>query len=185
MGDGLILFFADAAHAGAEAHAEPAVAGVLTATVWVSLSMLVLIGIMVWKKVPAMVAGMLDARIATIRGQLAEAATLRAEAEALRGEYQARLAALDSEAADMRARAEQEAKTIVDSAKQDVKALIGRRQKMAEDRIAAAERAAIADVRASVARSAAAAAEQLIRKDHDAASDRALVDQAISGIDRL
>lgn len=185
MADGLILVLSEAAHAGAEAHAEPAVAGVLNATVFVSLAMLVLIGIMVWKKVPAMIGAMLDARIAAIRAQLDEAAALRAEAEALRGEYQARLAALEGEASDMRQRAEQEAALIVDAAKKDVKTLIARRQKMAEDRIAAAERAAIADVRASVARSAAAAAATLIADGHDAASDRALVDQAIGEISRL
>lgn len=185
MADGLILLLSEAAHAGAEAHAEPAVAGVLNATVWVSLSMLVLIGIMVWKKVPAMVGAMLDSRIAAIRTQLDEAAALRAEAEALRGEYQARLAALDGEAADMRARAEQEAAAIVQGAKQDVKMLIARRQKMAEDRIAAAERAAIADVRASVSQSAVGAARSLIASGHDAAQDRALVDQAIGDITRL
>ena len=46
----------------------------------------------------------------------------------------------------------------------------------------AAERAAIADVRATAARAAAAAAAQIIGSHHDAAADRALVDQTIAGL---
>nr|GFD60332.1 hypothetical protein [Tanacetum cinerariifolium] len=36
---------------------------------------------MIWRKVPAMVAKMLDQRIAAVRDQLAEATKLRADAE--------------------------------------------------------------------------------------------------------
>jgi F-type H+-transporting ATPase subunit b len=53
---------------------------------------------------------------------------------------------------------------------------------MAEDKIAAAERQALDDVRARAARAAAAAAEALIRSEMDAASDRALVDKTIAGL---
>jgi F-type H+-transporting ATPase subunit b len=170
---------------GGEAHAEPAVAGVLTATVWVSLSMLVLIGIMVWKKVPTMIAGMLDGKIAQIRSQLDEASNLRKEAEALRGEYQAKIAALEGETAAMRARAEAEADELIARAKVDATALIARRQKMAEDRIAAAERQAVADVRATASRAAVAAAGSIIAEQHDASADRPLIDRAIADVGQL
>lgn len=173
------------AEAGGEAHAEPAVAGVLTATVWVSLAMLVLVGIMLWKKVPAMIGGMLDSKIAQIRAQLDEASAIRMEAEDLRAEYQAKLAALDGETAEIRARAEQEAQNLVAKAKEDTSALIVRRQRMAEDRIAAAERAALAEVRAVASQSAVAAARTIIAADHDAKADQPLVDHAIADIARI
>lgn len=182
MADAIYLMLAESAHAGAEAHAEPAVFGILNATVWVSLAMLLLIGVMVWKKVPAMVGAMLDSRIAAIRAQLDEAAALRREAEALRGEYQAKLAALDAEADAMRQRAEQDAAALVSKAKDDVKTLIARRQKMAEERIAAAERAAIGDVRSAAANAAVAAARDLIATGHGADADQPLVDDAIAAL---
>ena len=47
---------------------------------WVSLSMAVLIGVIIWKKVPGMIAGGLDDRISAIKHQLDEAKALRAEA---------------------------------------------------------------------------------------------------------
>ena len=177
---------AEVAHAGAEVHhAEPAIAGIFNATVIVSIAMLALIGIMLWKKVPALVAGMLDSRIAQIRAQLDEAADLRKEAEALRGEYEAKIKALDSETAAMRNRAEQEAAQMLAKAEEDVKALVVRRQRMAEDRIAAAERSAVAEVRDAASRAAVAAARDLIADKHDGTADKPLVDRAIADIARI
>ena len=53
---------------------------------------------------------------------------------------------------------------------------------LAEDKIAAAERTAIAEVRAKAANAATAAAAALIAERHDAAADQLLVDKAIGGI---
>lgn len=174
------------AHGGAAAehHAEPSALG-MGPGAWVALAMLILIGIMLWKKVPAMIGAMLDSKIATIRQQLDEAAALRTEAEALKAEYQQRLSALDAETAALRERAQIEADAVVAKAQQELQQLIARRQKMAEDRIAAAERTAIADVREQATRAAVAAATQLIAERHDAASDRALIDAAIAQVVRV
>lgn len=167
-----------------EGHTDPQALG-LDATAWVSLAMLIFIAVLLWKKVPSAVGGALDKRIAGIRAQLDEAAKLRAEAETLRGEYEAKLSAAAKEAEDMRLRAEEEADQILAQAKQDATDLIARRQKMAEDKIAAAERAAVAQVRAKAAQAATAAAEMLIVEHHDSASDKALVDSAIKGLGSL
>lgn len=168
----------------AEGVAEPASFGFVTATVWVSVAMAIFIGILLWKKVPAMVAGILDNKIAEISKQLTEAEQLRLDAESLKAEYEAKLAAAAKEADDMRARAEAEAETLVAKAKADATALIGRRKQMAEDRIAAAEATALSEVRAATAKAATAAAAALIADKHDAAADKALVDQAIAGVAR-
>ena len=165
--------------AAAEHHVEPSALG-MDAAGWVSLAMIVLLAIMVWKKVPALIAGGLDKKIADIRAQLDEAASLRAEAEKLRGEYQAKVKAAEGEAAAMRARAEEEAEAILAKAKSDTSDLIARRQKMAEDRIGAAERAALAEVREKAATAATAAAASLIADKHDRATDKALIDKTIS-----
>ncbi len=166
--------------AGHEApRLEPKALG-LDATAWVALAMLVVIGLMLWKKVPAVVAAALDRKIAGIRGQLDEARSLRAEAEALKAEYEAKAAAAGAEADAIRAQAAHEADAILAKARTDADALVERRARMAEDKIGAAERAAIADVRARAARAAAAAAATLIGESHDAAADRGLVDRTIA-----
>ena len=171
-------------HGEAEHHAPPAVAGILDATVFVSLAMAVFIAILLWKKVPGLIVGGLDKQIAAIRTRLEEAKAIRAEAEALRDEYARKLASVDTEVAGMMSQAEHEAQAIVAKAGEDAEALVARRTRMAEDKIAAAERAAVDEVRARAAAAAAAAAEQLIRERLDEAQDRKLVDQAIGGLNR-
>lgn len=175
--------------AGADApadayHGSPTAFG-LDATVWVSIAMLTVIAIMVWKKVPAAIGRALDAKIDGIRAQLEEASKLRAEAEALKAEYEAKSAAAGAEAATMVERARQEADAILRQAESDAAALVERRTRMAEDKIAAAERAAVGEVRARAATAAAAAAEQLIRAHHDAAADKAMIDRTIADMGRL
>jgi F-type H+-transporting ATPase subunit b len=160
---------------------EPTAFG-LDATAWVSLAMIVVFAIFLWKKVPGAIASALDKKIATIRAQLAEAEQLRKEAEALRAEYQAKSDAATAEAATMIERARHEADAIVAQAETDTAALIERRTRMAEDKIAAAERHAVEEVRARAARAAAAAAASLISQEMNADTDRALVDRTIAGL---
>lgn len=162
-------------------HVDPAALG-MNATAWVSLAMLAVIAIMLWKKVPSAIGGALDRKIATIRQQLDEAAALRAEAEALKAEYVAKSKAAAKEAKDILAHAEEEAAAILDKAEADAAALVERRTRMAKDKIAAAERAAIDEVRAKAATAAAAAAAALIAEGHDAKADKPIVDATISGL---
>lgn len=181
MADVLLLLAAAAEHGEAVAeHAVPNAFG-LNPAAWVSLAMIVLLGVAVWKKVPALLSGMLDKSISEIRHQLDEAKQLRAEAEALRKEYADKIAGAEKDAAAMLDHARHEAEAIVAKAEADTTAVIARREKMAEDKIGAAERAAVADLRARAADAAASAAGRLIASKHDASADKALVDQAIAG----
>ena len=171
---------AEVGHAPAE-HAEPTALG-LTPTGWVALAMIAVFAIFLWKRVPAAVAKALDQQIATIRNRLDEAASLREEAESLKKKYQKKSKAADKEAAAMIDRAKHEAEAIVAKADADAKALVERRTRMAEEKIAAEERAAINQLRASAAAAAASAAEKVIAERHDAQADSKLVDQAIAGL---
>lgn len=164
-----------------EHHVDPT-ALYMNGAGWVALAMIVVIVMMIVKKVPAMIGAALDRKIASIRVQLDEASKLRAEAEKLKAEYERRAAAAAAEAEAMLGHAREEADAIVVKAKSDAAALIERRGKMAEDKIAAAERAAIAEVRAKAATAATAAAASLIQKSHDATADKALIDHTIADI---
>ncbi|HEV2079408.1 MAG TPA: F0F1 ATP synthase subunit B, partial [Allosphingosinicella sp.] len=101
------------AHGGSgEHHVDPTALG-LNATAWVALAMLVVIALLLWKKVPAAIGRALDKKIAGIREQLDEAAQLRAEAEAIKAEYEAKAAQAGAEAELMLERARDEADAIV------------------------------------------------------------------------
>ena len=169
------------AHEGVVPHTDPKAVG-MDATAWVSLAMAVFILILVIKKVPGLIGGALDGRIAQIKTQLEEASKLRAEAEALKAEYEARLAAAAGEAEAMRKSAEHEAETLLEDAKANAVALVARRHKMAEDKIGAAERAAVAAIRTKAVNAATGAAAALIVQGHDARADKLLIDDAIKGL---
>jgi F-type H+-transporting ATPase subunit b len=149
---------------------------------WVAVAILFVFALLIWKKVPAAIGRALDSKIALIREQLAEAETLRREAEALKAEYESKAASVDKDREAMLDRARHEADEIVAKAKKDVEALIDRRTRMAQDKIAAEERAAIDQLRTAAADAAARAAAKIITEHHDVETDRSLVDQAIKEI---
>jgi F-type H+-transporting ATPase subunit b len=169
----------ETSHSGDAVHAVPSALG-LDATMWVALAMLIVIALAIWKKIPALIGGMLDKQIAGIRDQLDAATNLRKEAEGIKAEYQAKAKQAAKDAAAMKLAAEAEAKDIVAKAKTDATALIARRTAMAEQKIAAAEIAAVADVRAKAALTASTAAALLIADKHDGKADKGLVDRAIA-----
>src|SRR5690349_3538093 len=151
---------------------------------WVALAVLIVFALLIWKKVPGAVGRALDSKIALIREQLAEAEALRKEAEALKSEYEAKAASADKDREALLERARHEATEIVAKAKTDAEALIGRRTRMAEEKIAAEERAAVEQLRSAAADAATKAAARIIAERHDAPTDAKLVDQAIGEIGR-
>jgi len=174
--------FVEEGHGETVAHAQPELLG-LVPFQWVSISMAVLLLIAFgYAKVHKTIAAGLDGKIADIRRNLDEAKALRAEAEALRAEYAAKIAGAENDAAAMLDNARTEADAIVAKAESDTAAMIGRREQMARDKIGAAERQAVADLRARAADASTAAAAMLIADRHDAAADAAMADQVIAAI---
>ncbi|WP_010164402.1 F0F1 ATP synthase subunit B family protein [Sphingomonas sp. PAMC 26617] len=167
-----------------ELHHEPTALGI-NAAGWVALSMLVVFAILLWQKVPGMVAKMLDGQIEKIKSQLDKASRLRAEAEAMLTAAKQRDAASAGDAAAIVKHAEAEAAAMLAKAEADLTELVARRQTMAQDQIAAAQRGAIAEVRAQAADAAARAASSIIAERHGADADKALVDRTIAGLGRL
>ncbi len=163
-------------------HAQPTAFGFLTAPMAISLAMIFVIALMIWKKVPAAIGRALDSKIALIRDQLAEAEALRKEAEAIKAEYQKKASSAEAEAAAMIERARHEANAIVAKAETDADALVARRTRMAEDKIAAEERAAVTQLRASAADAAVRASARIISERLDADADERLIDRSIGDL---
>ncbi len=152
--------------------------------VYVGLTIFLLLAVFV-AKAPKRITDALDARIAETRRTLDEAKALRAEAEALLADAKRRQAASVNDAKAIIDHAQQEAGDLIAQAEHDAADLIVRRTHMAEDKIAAAERTAVAEVRARAASAATTAATTLIAETHSAAADKALIDSSIAGIGRL
>ena len=170
---------------GESNHPDPSIGGIFNGTVIVSLAMLVFFLIVAWKGGVRAITRGLDGQIAAIRTQLDEARALRGEAEALRDEYARKMTDAEGNAREMIAHAEAESEGLVAQAKLDAADLVDRRARMASDKIAAAERQALADVRARAAAAATRAATAIIAARVDAGADKALVDRTIAGLGRL
>jgi F-type H+-transporting ATPase subunit b len=160
-------------------HLEPTLLGLgPEGWVYVGLTIFFLLAIFV-AKAPKKVVDVLDARIAETVRALNEAKTLRAEAEALLADAKAQQAQSAKDAEAIITQAKVEAQEMVAALEAGATDLIARRQKMAQDKIGAAERTAIAELRRNAASAATMAAASLIAQTHDAAADKALVNDTI------
>lgn len=176
------LLLSAAAEAAGHGELEPTLLG-LNAEDWVYTGITIFFVIAIFVvKAHRIVIAKLDEQIAETRKSLDEAKAIRGEAEALLAAARQQEADSAKEAAGIVAHAKTEAEAIVAKAEADTTALIARREKMAEDKIGAAERAAVADLRVQAADAAAAAAQSLIQARHDAKADKKLVDEAIGAI---
>ena len=151
------------------------------AAFWATIALFVFIGVVLYFKVPGMIGKALDGRIAAIEKELAEAERLRQEAKFLLEEYEAKRQAAATEAESIVAAAREEAFRMTADAKTSLEALIVRRTKAVEDKIAQAESQAVAEVRSRSADVAVEAARVLLTRQMTSKGD-ALVDQAIKDV---
>jgi F-type H+-transporting ATPase subunit b len=132
------------------------------------------------KKLWGALAGMLDDRAAKVRAELEEAARLRQEAEAMLRDAEKRREEALREAQALIAGAKTEAERVAAAAATEAEASAKRREQMAMDRIAAAEKAAVDEVRTTAAEVATVAARQVIAEGLSAEADAHLIDHAIT-----
>ena len=149
------------------------------AEMWVAVGLLIFIGLMLYLKIPAMVAKGLDSRGAAIQAQLDEAQQLRAEAQALLDSIRVQRDEAEKLATQMLKDAQAEAKRLEADAKVRLEEQIVRRSELATRRIALAETQAAAEVKAAAADMAAQMAETVLIKRLDGAKSDPLIDQGI------
>lgn len=148
-------------------------------TFWVAVGTVLFILVLIWRKVPGMVARMLDERAAGIKAELDEAKRLREEAEVLLKQYRAKTAGAQQEAQAIIDAAKASAERMAADARVQLQQQIERRGKMAEQKIAQAEAEAIAEVRAAATAAAGRAAAEVIGKHMTEAKGDELIDGAI------
>ena len=89
----------------------------MDATFWALVGLIIFLGIVVYAKVPGMIAGALDKRADQIRNELEEAKRLREEAQQLLAEYQRKRKEAEQEASDIVAAAKRDADLLREEAK--------------------------------------------------------------------
>jgi F-type H+-transporting ATPase subunit b len=149
---------------------------------WVAIAFLIFVGLLLKLGVPNLLFKALDDRSARIKAELDEALKLRKEAEGVLAEYRRRQGEAEKTAESIILNARVEADRIAAEAQTKVEEFIARRTKMAETKIAQAEAQALADVRATAADVAIAAAEAILVKTTHGAAAEALVTKGIGDL---
>ncbi|HUB13702.1 MAG TPA: F0F1 ATP synthase subunit B [Acetobacteraceae bacterium] len=146
---------------------------------WVAAAFIIFF-VLFGRKLWAALAGMLDDRAAKVRAELDEAARLRREAEAMLNDAEQRRADALAEAKALIEGAQAEAARAAAAATAEAEASARRREQMALDRIAAAEKAAVDEVRLTAVDVATSAARQVIAEGLSSDADAHLIDHAIT-----
>ncbi|MEQ1709697.1 MAG: ATP F0F1 synthase subunit B [Terricaulis sp.] len=154
------------------------------ATFFALVAFVLFFGVLIWLKVPGMILSALDARGQAIAKELHDARRLREEAEKLLAEYRAKRAAAEAEAKVIVDTAKEQATVVAEETRTQMMAAMARRERQAEDRIAAAGTKAADEVRAAAAEAAIAAAEKLIRAQMTDASQAKLVSAGVAEMAR-
>jgi F-type H+-transporting ATPase subunit b len=127
-------------------------------------------------------AGMLDARAASVRAEIDEAARLKSEAEAMLKDAEVTRTKAHSDAKSLIEGAAAEAARVAEATRAEAEASAKRREQMALDRIAAAQKQAVDEVRTAAAEVATIAARQVIAEGLSPETSAALIDHAIAGL---
>lgn len=133
-------------------------------TTWAFVGLVLFLIVIGYFGVYGMVGKMLDKRAEAVNAELGEAQRLRKEAEALLAEYQQKRVAAEKDAAEIIAHAEAEAKRMTADAEVALKELIEHRTRTVELKIAHAEAAAVAEVKAVAIDMAIAASKRLLEE---------------------
>src|SRR5260221_14258291 len=108
----------------------------LDAPFWALVALILFLALVLYLKVPRLIADMLDKRSAAIREDLDRAAQLRKDAEELLVEYQRKAKDAEKEAAAIIDQARREADALGAEAEARANEYVERRQRLAEQKIA-------------------------------------------------
>lgn len=152
------------------------------ATFFAFVGFVIFLAIVVYLKVPGMMAKSLDDRADQIRNELAEAKRLREEAQHLLAEYQRKRKEAEAEAAHIVAAAEREAEMLTAEAKRKTEEFVANRTALSEQKIKQAEVDAMKAVRSAAVDLAITAAETVLAKQADAKVQSELFGNAVGEV---
>jgi len=149
----------------------------------VTIAFILFVGVLLYFKVPGLLAGLLDKRAEGIKSELEQARALREEAQTILASYERKQQEVKDQSVRIIDAAKTEAETAAAVAREELKATIARRLLAAEDQIKSAQNAVVKDVRDRAVSVAIAAAGDVIAKTMAAADSNALIDAAIGDVE--
>jgi F-type H+-transporting ATPase subunit b len=150
-------------------------------TFWVAIALVIFVAA-AFKPVSKMTTGGLDTRADKIRNELEEAEKLREEAQELLASYERKQRQAAKDVEDITDHARKEAERMAEHAAEALDISLARREKMALERIAQAEAAAIDKVRDAAVDIAMDAANEVLAGTVTGAKADKMIDAAIRDI---
>ncbi len=150
----------------------------------VLIAFVIFIGVLLYFKVPGMLAKMLDARADNVRTELETARALREEAQTILAEFERKQKDVQEESQRIVAQAKTDAEAAAVQAKEDLQASIERRLKAAADQIASAEEAVVKEVRDRAVQVAVAAAADVVRQGMTPADADAMIGESLKVVEQ-
>jgi F-type H+-transporting ATPase subunit b len=129
---------------------------------WVAIGFICFVLLLIYLGAHRKIVDSLDGRQTRIKSELDQARRLREEAQALLAEFERKGREAEKEAEAIIASAKAEAERLAQEAKAKMEDFVGRRTKMAEEKIVQAEAQALAEVRSAASDAAVAAAEKIL-----------------------
>jgi F-type H+-transporting ATPase subunit b len=151
-------------------------------TFFAFVALIIFLALIVYLKVPGMMAKSLDDRADQIRNDLAEAKRLREEAQHLLAEYQRKRKEAEADAAHIVAAAEREAEMLTAEARKKTEEFVTNRTALSEAKIKQAEEDAVKAVRSAAVDLAIAAAGTVIAKQADGKVQSQLFETAVGEV---
>ncbi|MCY3982936.1 MAG: F0F1 ATP synthase subunit B [Roseovarius sp.] len=149
----------------------------------VLVAFLIFVGVLLYFKVPSLLAGMLDKRSDDIRNELDEACAIREEAQSLLVDLERKLKEAHEQKDRIVAHAREEAAEAAEKAREDLKISVARRLKAAEEQIASAEANAIKEVRDSAISVAVEVAREIVADQMTGERSARLIEDAMSEVE--
>ena len=151
-------------------------------TFFALVALVLFVALIIYVKVPGMMAKSLDDRADQIRNELSEAKRLREEAQHLLAEYQRKRKEAEAEAAHIVAAAQREAEMLTAEAKKKTEEFVVNRTALSEQKIKQAEADAVKAVRSAAVDLAVAAAGNVIAKKTDGKVQAKLFEDAVADV---
>ena len=148
----------------------------------VAIGFVIFVGVLLYFDVPKMLAAKLDERAVKIKGDLEEARALRDEAQTLLASYERKQKEVAAQAEEIVAAARSEAERAAVVAKAEIAKSVERRLATATEQIAAAEKAAVRQIKDRAVSVAVAAAADAISQGMKPQDADALIEASIAEV---
>lgn len=150
---------------------------------WVTISFVVFL-LAAFKLGRKSVVGGLDAKIDEIKNEIENAERLRVEAQELLAQYQRKQRDAEKEAADILARAREQAKVLRRNAKKELQETMDRRETQLAERLRRIEENAVAEIQSQAAELAVAATTEMIVQTLDEKTNEDLNEKSIKNLSK-